>query len=167
MKTLRVLSRGGSKTPNEAFGLCSLHEPINSISFFRRNLPGGGTPSSPAEKTLCALRALFSSRPRKALATTERKGSIYLVPAYTEQVSLAQNPLKSFPVTQVYPTACGMAESGGPLGISNPSVVGLESRMMGDYHVRFGEHCSRSFGNSLNSSLSEQRVNDSFAARLG
>ena len=56
-----------------------------------------------------------------------------------------------------------MAESGGGLsGISNPSVVGLESRMMGDYHVRFGEHCSRSFGNSLNSSLGKQRVNDSF-----
>jgi hypothetical protein len=56
----------------------------------------------PAEKTKERKKesALFSSRPEKALATTERKGSIYLIPAYTEQVLSVQNPLpNSFPVT--------------------------------------------------------------------
>src|SRR5271156_5719974 len=105
------------------------------------------------------LRRKRAGLVRRVLATTKRKGSIYLIPAYTEQVLSVQNPLKSFPVTRCirqrveWPKAAG-----GPSGISNPSIVGLESRMMGDYHVRFGEHRSRSFENSLNSSLGEQRV---------
>jgi hypothetical protein len=33
---------------------------------------------------------------------------------------------------------------------------------MGHYLVRFGEHCSKSFGNFLNRLLSEQRVNDKY-----
>ncbi len=98
----------------------------------------------------------------------KRKGSIYLIPAYTEQVSSVQNPLKSFPVTRcIWQRVEWPKAGGGPSGISNPSVVGLESRMMGNYRVRFGEHRSRPFENSFHSSLSEQRVNDGFAAWLG